>query len=115
MFPKCILTAPKRGGKRGTTLTQKVEARIGLWRIGHAKRLEMWERLPRRKSRKSPSKDDENVFVLRNIFFDFDKATIRDESKPELDKLNLFLSSNPDIQVEISGHTDAKGNDTYNK
>ena len=59
--------------------------------------------------------EDENVFVLKNIFFDYEKATIREESKPELDKLYLFLLSNPDIKIEIAGHTDAKGNDDYNQ
>lgn len=52
--------------------------------------------------------------VLRNIFYDFDKATLRPESKTELEKLYKLLSENPKLVVEISGHTDAKGSDEYN-
>lgn len=52
--------------------------------------------------------------VLNNIFFDFDKATLRDISKIELEKLTKLMVNNPKIIVEISGHTDAKGNENYN-
>jgi outer membrane protein OmpA-like peptidoglycan-associated protein/tetratricopeptide (TPR) repeat protein len=53
--------------------------------------------------------------VLRNIFFDFDKATLRSESTAELENLHKFLSENPKIRIEISGHTDNKGSSEYNK
>jgi outer membrane protein OmpA-like peptidoglycan-associated protein len=52
--------------------------------------------------------------VLNNIFFDFDKATLRDISKVELEKLTKLLELNSKMSVEISGHTDAKGNEDYN-
>jgi outer membrane protein OmpA-like peptidoglycan-associated protein len=52
--------------------------------------------------------------VLNNIFFDFDKATLRDISKTELEKLTKLMEINSKISVEISGHTDAKGNEDYN-
>ncbi len=53
--------------------------------------------------------------ILKNIFFDFDKATLRQESFPELDRVVELLNKNPNIKVEISGHTDSKGSDEYNK
>lgn len=53
--------------------------------------------------------------VLRNIYFDFDKATFTTESYTELNKLEKMLSDNTSISAEISGHTDAVGNDVYNK
>jgi outer membrane protein OmpA-like peptidoglycan-associated protein/tetratricopeptide (TPR) repeat protein len=53
--------------------------------------------------------------VLKNIFFDFDKATLRDESKAELENLYQFMMENPEIRIEISGHTDNKGKDKYNQ
>lgn len=53
--------------------------------------------------------------VLRNIFFDFDKATLRPESTAELENLHKFLAENPKIRIEISGHTDNKGSAEYNK
>lgn len=52
--------------------------------------------------------------VLNNIFFDFDKATLRDISKVELEKLTKLMELNSKMSVEISGHTDAKGNEDYN-
>jgi outer membrane protein OmpA-like peptidoglycan-associated protein len=55
-----------------------------------------------------------NAIVLRNIFFDFDKATLRPESFNELDRLVKLLTENPTIKVEISAHTDSKGSDEYN-
>lgn len=53
--------------------------------------------------------------VLRNIFFDTDKSTLRDESKAELERLYDIMKDNPEIRVEISGHTDNVGSASYNK
>ncbi|MEM6270934.1 MAG: OmpA family protein [Bacteroidota bacterium] len=47
--------------------------------------------------------------VLNNINFDIGKAEIRDDSEPELRRLERFLKANPDVKVEISGHTDNTG------
>lgn len=52
--------------------------------------------------------------VLNNIFFDFDKATLRADSKPELERVAKVLKDNPSMKIEISGHTDNKGSATYN-
>ncbi|MCF8258333.1 MAG: OmpA family protein, partial [Flavobacteriales bacterium] len=52
--------------------------------------------------------------ILERIYFDFDKADIRDESVVELNKLLVFLNANPRVVVEISGHTDSRGADDYN-
>lgn len=53
--------------------------------------------------------------VLKNIFFDFDKATLRDVSIPELTRLINFLNEVPSLRIEISGHTDSRGSDEYNQ
>lgn len=53
--------------------------------------------------------------VLRNIFFDFDKATLRPESTNELERLIKLLTDVPTLKIEISGHTDNKGSATYNQ
>lgn len=53
--------------------------------------------------------------VLRNIYFDIDKASFKKESYDELNKLERMLSENTDLVVEISGHTDAMGGAAYNK
>ena len=52
--------------------------------------------------------------VLNNIFFDFDKATLRPDSKPELERVANVMQDNPSMKIEISGHTDNKGSATYN-
>ena len=54
------------------------------------------------------------TIVLRNIFFDFDKATIRSESANELDRLIKLLNDNPGLRIELGSHTDSKGSDEYN-
>ena len=55
------------------------------------------------------------TIVLNNIFFDFDKSTLRDESFPELERLLKLLNDYPSLKIEISGHTDNKGTAAYNK
>ncbi len=51
---------------------------------------------------------------LQNIYFDTGKATIKPESYPILDKVAEFLKANPNAIVEIQGHTDSVGSDSYN-
>lgn len=53
--------------------------------------------------------------VLNNIFFDFDKASLRPLSNVEIKNLVLLMKSNPNLKVEISAYTDSKGNDEYNQ
>lgn len=52
--------------------------------------------------------------VLRNIYFDYNLATLRSKSKHELNKLFNFMKENPDVDIVVSGHTDSKGDDNYN-
>ncbi|MBN2537506.1 OmpA family protein, partial [candidate division WOR-3 bacterium] len=54
------------------------------------------------------------TITLRNVYFDFDKATIRPESRPALEKAAQIMKENPGIEVEIQGHTDAIGSSAYN-
>ncbi|MDB5011104.1 MAG: Outer rane porin precursor [Mucilaginibacter sp.] len=56
-----------------------------------------------------------NKVILKNIFFDTNKFEIKPESIPELQKLIDFLTVNPTLQIEISGHTDNVGNDQANQ
>ncbi|NOS56120.1 MAG: OmpA family protein [Cyclobacteriaceae bacterium] len=51
---------------------------------------------------------------LKNIYFDFDKTTLKSESFVELNKVVDFLKQNSKVSIEIAGHTDSKGSDTYN-
>lgn len=52
--------------------------------------------------------------VVENIFFDFDKATLRPESKAALDEMTAILKENPNVTIEMGAHTDRKGSDEYN-
>jgi outer membrane protein OmpA-like peptidoglycan-associated protein/tetratricopeptide (TPR) repeat protein len=56
-----------------------------------------------------------SVIVLKNIFYDYNKATLRDASKNELDRLTKLLTENPTIKIELSAHTDSRGGDSYNE
>ncbi len=55
------------------------------------------------------------AIVLNNIFFDFDRSTLRPESYAELGILYKLLEDNPSLKVEVSGHTDNTGTASYNE
>lgn len=52
--------------------------------------------------------------VVENIFYDFDRASLRPESKKALDELAQVLRDNPNVTIEMGSHTDRKGSDDYN-
>ena len=52
--------------------------------------------------------------VVENIFYDFDKAVLRDESKTALDEMAQLLKDNPHSVIEMSSHTDRHGSHKYN-
>ncbi len=52
--------------------------------------------------------------VLENVVFDKGKSTLRPESIPEIDRVIQVMKANPDIKIELSGHTDSYGNMDYN-
>lgn len=54
-------------------------------------------------------------FRVSNVFYDYDKATLRPESIASLDSLVAFMKDNPSLTVEIYSFTDSKGNDKYNE
>jgi len=62
----------------------------------------------------NPIKDG-TAEILKNVFFDTDKNTLRKESKAELDKLYALLEAKPHIHVEIAGYTDDRSSPDYNQ
>ncbi len=54
------------------------------------------------------------TITLNNIFFDFDRSTLRPESFPELNRLTTMMADRPSLEVEVSGHADATGTAEYN-
>lgn len=59
--------------------------------------------------------DTGSTVELKNVFFDVDKWELKPESKAELDKLVLFLTKNPNVKIELGGHTDNSGKKDWNK
>ncbi len=54
------------------------------------------------------------MIVIPNIYYDYDKATLRPESKVVLDSVLAFFKDNKDLTIEIGSHTDSRGSDAYN-
>lgn len=61
------------------------------------------------------SKGRKEVFTLENVYFDTDKATLRESSYDALNDLYKALATNEDMRIEIAGHTDDRGKAEYNK
>lgn len=55
------------------------------------------------------------TIALKNIFYDFDKATLRPESANELERLTKMLTDNPTVKIELGSHTDSQGSNDYNQ
>ena len=55
------------------------------------------------------------IIELKNVFFETDKFELKKESRLELEKLTAFLKQNPNLKIEVSGHTDNTGNKQLNK
>lgn len=62
----------------------------------------------------SPVPEEGESFVIENVYFDFDKATLREDSYPALDEVVRMLNYYPNMEIELSAHTDSKGSDAYN-
>jgi peptidoglycan-associated lipoprotein len=58
---------------------------------------------------------EEKEIVIPNIYYDYDKATLRPESETVLDTLITLLQENPTVKLEIGSHTDSRGSDSYNE
>lgn len=55
------------------------------------------------------------AILIPNIYYDLNRAEIRNDAATELDKLVLLLADNPNIQIELSSHTDSRAEDDYNQ
>jgi outer membrane protein OmpA-like peptidoglycan-associated protein len=61
----------------------------------------------------TPYKKDEAI-VLKDVLYEFDKAELTSDSKVKMDYLYNILVDNPQIEIELSSHTDSKGTPAYN-
>jgi len=55
-----------------------------------------------------------SIAYLLNIYYDFQRSSVRVDGLPELKKLLKLLEDNPDLKLEISSHTDSRGSNSYN-
>lgn len=63
---------------------------------------------------KAPKLKTNEVIVLNNILFEFDKAVLQEISKPQLNELVEYLDLHQNYEIEIMGHTDSKGSKEHN-
>ncbi|MDG5490979.1 OmpA family protein [Psychroserpens sp. SPM9] len=63
----------------------------------------------------TPEIKHNQIYTFNHVLFDFDQAELLDHSIEELNQLYQYLSENPDLSIEIYGHTDAIGLDKRNK
>lgn len=61
------------------------------------------------------SLDSVGHIALYGLYFDTDKAELKDDSKPSLDEVAKLLKSDPDLKLYVVGHTDNQGSNTYNE
>mgnify|MGYP001025515077 FL=1 len=59
--------------------------------------------------------DLQELLKLENIYFDFDKHSIRKDAAIELEKIVAILNQYPEIKIDIIGHTDLRGPAAYNE
>jgi len=87
-------------------------------RNGQLLDIEIKERAKELKSDFSNALTSENVedktILLKHVFFNTGSAALSDLSKYELNNLSSILKSNPDVKVELAGHTDSQGDDDSN-
>ena len=58
--------------------------------------------------------EGKTMIKIENIYFDFDKATIKPISEISLNKIVKVLNDNPEMKIEVNAHTDIRGSDAYN-
>jgi outer membrane protein OmpA-like peptidoglycan-associated protein len=64
---------------------------------------------------KTPPRREVKIHLPADVLFDFDKADLRPEAAPVLERVAIVLKSDPTSSATIAGHTDGKGNDQYNQ
>lgn len=67
------------------------------------------------KPKKVPNEIKQTMIELSDALFAFDKFDLNETSRALLDKVTDWLKDNPDLNVEIAGHTDDRGSDAYNQ
>ncbi|RAJ14681.1 OmpA family protein [Olleya aquimaris] len=58
--------------------------------------------------------EEKKMIVVNNIYFDYNRATIKDESQISLNSIAVVLREHPEMKIQINAHTDNRGNNAYN-
>ena len=72
-------------------------------------------RQPKPKPEKVPPKIQKTMMELSDALFAFDKFDLNEDARRMLDEVAAWLNDNPELHVEIGGHTDDRGSDAYNQ
>ncbi len=70
---------------------------------------------PKPKPEKVPPKIQKTMMELSDALFAFDKFDLNEDARRMLDEVTEWLKDNPELNVEIGGHTDSRGSDAYNQ
>ncbi|MHA6281467.1 OmpA family protein [Salinimicrobium sp. CAU 1759] len=70
--------------------------------------------LPKEEMEINPETGRRQIAGVGNIYFDFDKATIKPESEPTLNRVAEIMKNYPMLKIEIGSHADARGSNKYN-
>jgi outer membrane protein OmpA-like peptidoglycan-associated protein len=62
-----------------------------------------------------PESDYDQVYCLRHIYYDYDKASLRTDAQFVMDSLIEILKHFPEMEIEMAAHTDTRGNAKYNQ
>ena len=86
--------------------------------LGIKKTTKVEKKFTLRLLRKEPEYDTIRInepIRLDNILYDFNDDKIRPDAEPDLQYLVDLMTKNPEMKIELSSHTDARGNDAYNE
>ncbi|NNC35603.1 MAG: OmpA family protein [Croceitalea sp.] len=104
------------GNLRNNASTRKLKAKRQESKRGSYYYIDMVSLTNRDKSETpKPQIENDSLYVFKNLHFDFDRFTLTKVAKAELAKVQQKLLDNPNLKLEIHGHTDNFGKPSYNK
>jgi OOP family OmpA-OmpF porin len=96
------------------SLGESARGTVAVVRIVETKQMEADKIVVLSASEMGEALDKDGRVNIYSLHFDFDKDTLRPESKPTLDEIAKLLTDKPDLKLQIVGHTDNKGTADYN-
>lgn len=114
---KKVAPSPETAGVGTGQLDPKKDDRLKTQQLGDIKKPD--ETIMEKQLSKAKTDDIESTVIelqkkIQDVYFDYDKYNIKDDSKPGIKSLAELLSKNPMIKVVIEGHCDERGTNEYN-